>query len=126
MTAVRSALIVGGGPVGLTAAAMLRRHGIDASIVERNDALTRLGPGLTMLGPTLRALHQVDSDALEQCIDLGSPHRGMIFGNAAGETLVRMHLPEIAGGDFPGGFGITRPFWGSSPRWLRTTVLSYG
>ncbi|MBV9282259.1 MAG: FAD-dependent monooxygenase [Chloroflexi bacterium] len=35
------------------------------------------------------------------------------MGNAEGETLHRMDLPQIAGGDFPGGFGITRPvFWG--------------
>ncbi len=133
MTAVRSALIVVGGPARLIAAKMLRRHGIDASIVERNEALTPLGSGLTMLGPTLRALHQVDSDALEKCIDLGSAHRGMIFGSAAGETLVRMHLPQIAGGDFPGCFGTMRPFRGilsemaekdGAPIRLSTTVTS--
>lgn len=113
MSTVRSVLIVGGGPAGLTAATVLRRRGIDVSIIEQNNALRPLGSGLTMMGPTLRALAQADREALEKCIERGSPHPGMIFGNAAGQTLERMDLPQIAGGDFPGGFGITRPvFWG--------------
>ncbi|MFZ1995252.1 MAG: FAD-dependent monooxygenase [Solirubrobacteraceae bacterium] len=113
MAAVQSVLIVGGGPAGLTAATALRRRGIAADIVEINDELRPLGSGLTMIGPTLRALHQVDVEALETCIVQGSGHPGMIFGNAQGETLQRMVLPQVAGGDFPGGFGITRPlFWG--------------
>jgi naringenin degradation protein FdeE len=113
MAAVAKVLIVGGGPAGLTAATALRRHGIEADIVEVNDELRPLGSGLTMLGATLRALHQVDVEALEKCIEQGSGHPGMIFGNGEGETLQRMDLPQLAGGDFPGGFGITRPlFWG--------------
>ncbi len=113
MAAVGKVLIVGGGPAGLTAATALRRHGIEADIVEVNDELRPLGSGLTMLGATLRALHQVDVEALEKCIEQGSGHPGMIFGNGEGETLQRMDLPQLAGGDFPGGFGITRPlFWG--------------
>jgi len=113
MASVETVLIVGGGPAGLTAATSLRGHGIEAQIVELNDELRPLGSGLTMMGPTLRALHQVDVEALEKCIEQGSGHPGMIFGNAEGETLQRMDLPQFAGGDFPGGFGITRPlFWG--------------
>ena len=113
MAAVRNVLIVGGGPSGLTAATTLRNAGIEADIVEVNDQLRPLGSGLTMMGPTLRALHQVDVEALEKCIAQGSGHPGMIFGNAEGATLQRMELPQFAGGEFPGGFGITRPlFWG--------------
>lgn len=113
MAAVGNVLIVGGGPSGLTAAATLRNAQIEADIVEVNDELRPLGSGLTMMGPTLRALHQVDVESLEKCITQGSGHPGMIFGNADGETLERMELPQFAGGDFPGGFGITRPlFWG--------------
>lgn len=109
MPAVNTVLIVGGGAAGLTAATALRRVGIDVSIVEINDDVRPLGSGLTMMGPTLRALHGIDVEALEACIDRGSGHPGLIFGNPAGETLERMELPQIAGGDFPGGFGITRP-----------------
>lgn len=113
MAAVRNALIVGGGPSGLTAATTLRNAGIEADIVEVNDELRPLGSGLTMMGPTLRALAQVDVEALEKCVAQGSGHPGMIFGNAEGATLQRMELPQFAGGEFPGGFGIIRPlFWG--------------
>lgn len=132
--AVRRVLVVGGGPAGLTAATALRERGIESEIVEVNDELRPLGSGLTMMGPTLRALHQVDVVALEQCIAQGSGHPGMIFGNSDGETLQRMVLPQVAGGDFPGGFGITRPvFWGilaemakkaGAPIRLNTTATS--
>lgn len=113
MAAVRTVLIVGGGPAGLTAATALRHAGIEAELAEVNDELRPLGSGLTMIGPTLRALHQADAEALEKCIEQGSGHPGMIIGNSDGETLQRMELPQLAGGNFPGGFGITRPlFWG--------------
>jgi 2-polyprenyl-6-methoxyphenol hydroxylase-like FAD-dependent oxidoreductase len=134
MAPVRTVLIVGGGPAGLTAATALRNAGFEAELVEVNDELRPLGSGLTMIGPTLRALSQVDVEALEQCIAQGSGHPGMIFGNSEGETLQRMELPQIAGDRFPGGFGITRPvFWGiladmarkaGAPIRLSTTVTS--
>ena len=134
MPAAQTVLIVGGGPAGLSAATTLRRAGIDASILEINDDLRPLGSGLTMMGPTLRALHGIDVAALEACIARGSGHPGLIFGNADGEALERMPLPQIAGGDFPGGFGITRPvFWqvlaemaerAGAPIRLSTTVTS--
>ena len=107
-------LIVGGGPAGLSAATTLRRAGHETDLVELNDELRPLGSGLTMMGPTLRALAGVDEEALQACIERGSGHPGMIFGNAHGETLERMELPQIAGGVSPGGFGIPRPvFWGA-------------
>jgi 2-polyprenyl-6-methoxyphenol hydroxylase-like FAD-dependent oxidoreductase len=134
MASVRTVLIIGGGPAGLTAATALRNAGFEAELVEVNDELRPLGSGLTMIGPTLRALSQADVEALEQCIAQGSGHPGMIFGNAEGETLQRMELPQIAGKRFPGGFGITRPvFWGllaemakkaGAPIHLGTTVTS--
>jgi 2-polyprenyl-6-methoxyphenol hydroxylase-like FAD-dependent oxidoreductase len=134
MASVRTVLIVGGGPAGLTAATALRNAGFEAELVEVNQELRPLGSGLTMIGPTLRALSQADVEALEKCIAQGSGHPGMIFGNADGETLQRMELPQIAGERFPGGFGITRPvFWGilaemadkaGAPIRLNTTVTS--
>jgi 2-polyprenyl-6-methoxyphenol hydroxylase-like FAD-dependent oxidoreductase len=113
MAAVRSVLIVGGGAAGLCAATLLNRHGVDAEIVEINTELRPLGSGLTMLGPTLRALKMVDEGALERCVRHGAGHHVLAFGNAHGEILERLTLPQPAGPDYPGGFGIMRPvFWG--------------
>jgi 2-polyprenyl-6-methoxyphenol hydroxylase-like FAD-dependent oxidoreductase len=113
MTPVSRVLIAGGGPAGLTAATALRRSGIETTIVESNHGLQPLGSGLTMMGPTLRALAEVDVRALERCIDEGAGHPAIVFGNAHGEILQRVQLPTAAGSNFPGGFGITRPvFWG--------------
>lgn len=134
MAVVGSVLIVGGGPGGLTAATALRQRGIDAEIVEINDELRPLGSGLTMMGPTLRALHSVDVESLRTCVSLGAGHPAMVFGDSDGNVLERMELPRPAGADFPGGFGITRPvFWGilaemaqrvGTPISLSTTVKS--
>ncbi len=113
MAVVQNVLIVGGGPGGLTAATALRQRGIAAEIVEINAELRPLGSGLTMMGPTLRALHTVDEAALRKCISLGAGHPAITFCDAEGNVLQRVQLPQPAGADFPGGFGITRPvFWG--------------
>ncbi len=134
MSDVKSVLIVGGGPAGLTAATTLRQRGIEAEIVEINDELRPLGSGLTMMGPTLRALNAVDPTALQACLEEGSGHPAITFGDAAGHIFERVELPRPAGAELPGGFGITRPvFWGilaemaqrvGTPIRLSTTVTA--
>lgn len=134
MPAVGRVLVVGGGPAGLTAATALRQRDIEAEIVEINDKLRPLGSGLTMMGPTLRALSLVDRKALESCIERGAGHPGVIIGDSDGNELERVELPQLAGEDFPGGFGITRPvLWeilaemakrAGAPVRLSTTVAS--
>jgi 2-polyprenyl-6-methoxyphenol hydroxylase-like FAD-dependent oxidoreductase len=113
MAAVRNVLIVGGGPAGLSAATVLNRRGIDAEIVELNDSLRPLGSGLTMIGPALRALKMVDHEALDRCIEEGQGHPALNFGTADGQIVERVEMPQAAGPEYPGGFGIMRPiFWG--------------
>jgi 2-polyprenyl-6-methoxyphenol hydroxylase-like FAD-dependent oxidoreductase len=113
MAAIRNALIVGGGASGLSAATLLNARGIDAEIAEINPDLQPLGSGLTMLGPTLRALKMVDEGALERCVQNGAGHHVLGFGNVDGDIVERLTLPQPAGPDYPGGFGIMRPiFWG--------------
>jgi 2-polyprenyl-6-methoxyphenol hydroxylase-like FAD-dependent oxidoreductase len=113
MPAIRNALIVGGGPAGLSTATVLSKRGIDAEIVEINDELRPLGSGLTMVGPTLRALRQVDEETLERCIREGVGHDALGFGTVEGDVVERVVLPKVAGPEYPAGFGIMRPlFWG--------------
>jgi 2-polyprenyl-6-methoxyphenol hydroxylase-like FAD-dependent oxidoreductase len=113
LAAVRNALIVGGGPAGLCTAIVLNKRGIQAEIVEVNEDLRPLGSGLSMVGPTLRALRMVDEEALQRCLSEGVGHVALGFGTAEGEVHNWMELPRVAGPDYPSGFGIMRPLlWG--------------
>ena len=113
MAAVKNALIVGGGPSGLSAATALCKHGIDVEIAEINPDLRPLGSGLSMMGPTLRALRMVDEEALERCILEGFGHHALSFGTVEGQIVQRVELPRAAGPEYPGGAGIMRPvLWG--------------
>lgn len=113
LATVKNALIVGGGPAGLCAATALCKRGIDVEIAEINADLRPLGSGLSMMGPTLRALRMVDEEALERCIDEGFGHHALSFGNVDGQIVERVELPRAAGPEYPGGCGTMRPvFWG--------------
>lgn len=113
MATVRNVLIVGGGPAGLSLATVLGERGVDVQLVEINEDLRPLGSGLTMMGPSLRALKAVDEQALEECVRLGFGHHAVGFADAGGEIVAREVLPQPAGPAYPGGFGIMRPlFWG--------------
>jgi 2-polyprenyl-6-methoxyphenol hydroxylase-like FAD-dependent oxidoreductase len=113
VAAVEKILIVGGGPAGLSTATVLGKRGVDVELVEINEELRPLGSGLTMMGPSLRALRAVDERALEECVRLGAGHQSVGFGNVHGEILERQELRHPAGPEYPGGFGIMRPlFWG--------------
>lgn len=111
--ATRKVLIVGGGPAGLSAATVLNKRGIRAEIVEQNEDLRPLGSGLTMIGPALRALRAVDEEALARCVREGQGHPALNFGTVDGQIVQRIEMPQVAGPEYPGGFGIMRPlFWG--------------
>jgi len=113
LAVIKNALIVGGGPAGLCAAAALGKRGIEVEVAEINSDTRPLGSGVSMMGPTLRALGMVDVVALERCIDEGFGHHSLSFGNPGGQIVQRVELPKAAGPGYPGGCGIMRPaFWG--------------
>ena len=113
MAAVGNVLIVGGGPAGLCAATVLTKRGVEVEVVEINAEIRPLGSGLTMNGVSLRALKMVDEDALERCVRDGAGHPALTFCDVDGKVLNRIVKPQVAGPQYPGGFGIMRPlFWG--------------
>ena len=57
--AAQKILIVGAGTAGMAAAITLRRLGMDIDLIDVNPNWGALGAGLTITGPTLRALHQL-------------------------------------------------------------------
>ncbi|PKK42758.1 hypothetical protein CI102_13005 [Trichoderma harzianum] len=63
-------IIVGGGPVGLTAAHALHKAGIDFTVLERsNEIAMDVGASIALGSATLRVLHQLG--LLDQLWDLG-------------------------------------------------------
>ena len=56
MASVQRALIVGGGVAGMSCAIQLRRAGLHVDLVEIDPHWRIYGAGITITGPTLRAL----------------------------------------------------------------------
>jgi 2-polyprenyl-6-methoxyphenol hydroxylase-like FAD-dependent oxidoreductase len=56
MTAIRLALVVGGGTAGTAAAILLARGGVAVDVIERSPEVTALGSGIALHGNGLRVL----------------------------------------------------------------------
>jgi len=96
MSSVRRVLIVGGGIAGLTLGAGLRRVGIDAEIIEQNRDWSVLGLGISLRGPTLRALDAVG--VLDRCAQEGFDHGDFHLAcNSAGEVVGKTEIPRLLG-----------------------------
>jgi 2-polyprenyl-6-methoxyphenol hydroxylase-like FAD-dependent oxidoreductase len=67
---IEKVLVVGGGLAGMTLATALARKGVRAEIVEISQQWSALGVGISVQGPTLRALKTVG--ALDACVERGS------------------------------------------------------
>lgn len=107
MQSVQNILIVGGGIAGMCTAIELRKRGAHVDLVELDPGWQVYGAGITLSGPTLRALTQVGviDDILAQgwCAD------GLDLLSADGQPLGQIHTPRIGRADVPGGGGILRP-----------------
>ena len=56
---IKRVLVVGGGISGLTLAVALRRRGIEVDVIELAPRWNLLGVGISLTGPTLRALKSI-------------------------------------------------------------------
>ncbi|MDF3300202.1 FAD-dependent monooxygenase [Streptomyces tropicalis] len=85
-------LVVGAGPVGLTAAAELRRHGVDCRIVDR---LAVPKPYAKAVGVLPRTLEVWDAMGLVRgALDDAVPHRGqLVFIDGKPRPRVELTLP---------------------------------
>ena len=105
--ASRKVLVVGGGIAGLTLAVALRRHGIDVDVVEIQPRWNVLGVGISLTGPTLRALKSID--LIDQCVAVSFGFDRIIFADATGREFGALTLPNLCGPDYPATVAIGRP-----------------
>jgi len=96
-------LIVGAGPVGLATAALLRQHGIEVRIIEKNAGPTPYSKAIGVHARTLESMHALD--LTEQLIDDGHPMHAFRL-NEAGRTIMSAGFGHI---DSPYGFVLGLP-----------------
>jgi naringenin degradation protein FdeE len=107
MPAVRNALVVGGGLAGQTLATALTRGGIRAEVIELHPRWNVLGVGISVQGPTLRALKSIG--LLEGCLKDGFGYSELTNCDQNGKVMSVVDLPRMLGPDYPSCVGIMRP-----------------
>lgn len=105
--AVNNVLIVGAGTAGMAAAITLRRIGVNVDMIDINPQWGALGAGLTITGPTLRALHQLG--VYPDMANEAYVGEGIQVCTPQGEPLRRLETPMPADSPTLGSGGIMRP-----------------
>ncbi len=107
MTSVKKVLVVGGGVGGMCATIALSRSGVAVDLIDINPDWGALGAGITITGPTLRALKQVG--VYDQVVAQAYVGEGIQVCSPDGSPLRRLPtpMPEEAGVYSSG--GIMRP-----------------
>ena len=105
--ATHKVLVVGGGIAGLTLAVALRRRGIAADVVEIQPQWNILGVGISLTGPTLRALQSIG--LIDPCTKAGFGFDRITFADAAGHETGAMNMPRLCGPQYPATVAIGRP-----------------
>lgn len=104
---VQSAVVVGAGIAGLTAAVALRRAGLKVTVLEQREAWrSQGGVGMTLVGNALAALDRLG--LAKACIAAGMPDDHFVLRNADGSFRARADDAMLGGPDVPGHAGIAR------------------
>ena len=88
IAAVNKVLVIGGGFSGMTAAIQLARQGVEVDLVEIDPLWCPLGAGITLSGPTLRALDTVG--ILERVAAEGYLSTNFDVFSPVGELIVQL------------------------------------
>ncbi len=107
MAGSKKVLVVGGGIAGLTLAVALRRRGIAVDVVELQPKWDILGVGISLTGPTLRALQSIG--LIDQCVAVAFGFDRIVFVDAAGNPVGALNMPRLCGPDYPATVAIGRP-----------------
>ncbi|EFQ84390.1 FAD binding domain protein [Aeromicrobium marinum DSM 15272] len=98
---------MGAGIGGLATSISLAQQGLDVTLVERRETVEALGSGITLIGPSLRALAALGLH--DECL-----RRGYGFSNfdtfaLDGSVASSFEIPSPVGTDQPGMLGMMRP-----------------
>jgi 2-polyprenyl-6-methoxyphenol hydroxylase-like FAD-dependent oxidoreductase len=108
MALVNKVLIVGGGIGGMCAAIQLRKQGIAVDLVEQNPNWAPDGAGITISGPSLRALREIG--VVDQVLKQGGFWSAVDICNPQGEVQMTVPvMPAEGAAELPGAAGIMRP-----------------
>jgi 2-polyprenyl-6-methoxyphenol hydroxylase-like FAD-dependent oxidoreductase len=104
---VQTALVIGGGFSGMTAALQLSRQGVAVDLVEIDAGWRSYGAGISLHGSTLRVLRRLG--LLERFMEEGYASDGVELRGQDDKVLALLPTPRVAGPDVPGGGAIMRP-----------------
>jgi 2-polyprenyl-6-methoxyphenol hydroxylase-like FAD-dependent oxidoreductase len=108
MALIQNALIVGGGVGGMCAAIQLRKQGIAVTLIEQNPNWAPDGAGITISGPSLRALREVG--VIKEVLAQGGHWQAVDICSPQGEVKMTVPiLPALGAEELPGAGGIMRP-----------------
>lgn len=105
--AVTTALVVGGGIAGMTAAITLSRAGVRVEVIDHATDWKMVGAGLTLGAATLRALDRLG--VLAEVMQRGHTHAGIQVCDVQGRPLQFVASPALPDAQVPGAGGILRP-----------------
>lgn len=108
MALVNKVLIVGGGVGGMCAAIQLRKQGIEVDLVEVNPHWAPDGAGITVSGPSLRALREVG--VVQEVLSRGGHWTHIDICQPDGTVMKTVPVNHAIGAeDLPPAAGIMRP-----------------
>jgi 2-polyprenyl-6-methoxyphenol hydroxylase-like FAD-dependent oxidoreductase len=103
---IKKVLVVGGGIAGLTLAVALRRRGIGVDVVELAPRWNVLGVGISLTGPTLRALKSID--LIDESVGVAFGFDRIVFADATGKQFGELGMPRLSGPAYPATVAIAR------------------
>lgn len=106
-TTLQTALVVGGGFSGMSAAIELCKRGVEVDLVEIDSAWRSYGAGISLGGATLRALRTLG--ILDEFLLAGYGSDGFNLCSPTGQIVAQLPTPRVAGPDVPAGAAIMRP-----------------
>jgi 2-polyprenyl-6-methoxyphenol hydroxylase-like FAD-dependent oxidoreductase len=106
-TPVQTVLVIGGGFSGMATAIQCAKLGLAVELVEIDEDWRSYGAGISIGGPTLRALRTIG--VLDEFFERGYGGDGVNLFTAGGQPIGTLPTPRVAGDDVPGGGAIMRP-----------------
>jgi 2-polyprenyl-6-methoxyphenol hydroxylase-like FAD-dependent oxidoreductase len=110
VAAASTALVVGAGIAGMTAAGELARAGIEVDLVEREPEPVFRGIGILLLPPAVRSMQMLG--LAQACLERGFPQVDVATFTAGGTEIARAPMRALTDDGLPPAIGIARTAFG--------------